>query len=372
MQIIKKYGVIFLVFSLFVIGAFFIYQKLNPKKLPTYLVEAVGFVDGDLIHLNTKYPGRVEKIYVKAGDNIKKGEVLTKLNSQEFLDKLKVINEEIKSKEKELEFASKNLNLTIKEANLNINAKLNEIKALNYQIDTLKAVIKQDKKDLKRIEKLVLQNKAPHHKLELSILKLTKDKNELNALIKKRDILNVALNVAKTNLTKAKTSYLKIKALSNGINALKAKRDEIKTIINELTLKSPINGYVESKIANEGEVIGAGGVVLDLIDPSSFYLKVYVDTLTNDKIRLGQKAEIFLDSDLNSPIPAKVVYISKKAEFTPKEVAVRSDRITRVYEVWLRPLKPDNRLKLGLPAIGVILLDNNKTLPKTLKGLPVL
>ena len=325
-----------------------------------------------MIHLNTKYPGRIERIYVRAGDSIKKGEILAKLQSKEFLDKLKAINEEIKAKENELKFASCDLNLTIKKANLNIRAKQNEINALNYKIDTLKAVIKQDKKDLKRIENLVSQNKAPHHKLELAKLKLTKDKNDLNALIKKRDILNVALKVAIVNLKKAKEGYLKIKALNDGINALKSKREELKTVINELTLKSPINGYVESKIANIGEVIGAGGVVLDLIDPSSFYLKVYVDTLTNDKIKLNQKAEIFLDSDLNSPIPAKVVYISKKAEFTPKEVAVRSDRITRVYEVWLRPLKPDKRLKLGLPAIGVILLDSNKSLPKSLKGLPVL
>ena len=165
MQIIKKYGIILLVLFLFIIGAFFIYEKLNPKKLPPYLVESVGFVDGDLIHLNTKYPGRIEKIYVRAGDSIKKGEILAKLQSKEFLDKLKAINEEIKAKENEFKFAKRDLNLTIKEANLNIKAKQNEIKTLNYQIDTLKAVIKQDKKDLKRIENLVSQNKAPH-KLE--------------------------------------------------------------------------------------------------------------------------------------------------------------------------------------------------------------
>ncbi|EDP74076.1 hypothetical protein HG1285_05325, partial [Hydrogenivirga sp. 128-5-R1-1] len=62
---------------------------------------------------------------------------------------------------------------------------------------------------------------------------------------------------------------------------------------------------------------------------------------------------------------------SKRAEFTPKEVAVKEDRIQRVYAVHLKPIKPNPLLKLGLPAVGVISLDG-KGLPKSLKELPEL
>ena len=85
----------------------------------------------------------------------------------------------------------------------------------------------------------------------------------------------------------------------------------------------------------------------------------------------GGHSSLLLDAYPNKPILAIVSKIAKKAEFTPKEVAVRADRITRVYEIRLKPLKPNPLLKLGIPAIGVVLIGNG-SLPKSLNELPEL
>jgi HlyD family secretion protein len=148
--------------------------------------------------------------------------------------------------------------------------------------------------------------------------------------------------------------------------------ESVEEMINQMKLISPVNGFVEKRISLVGEVVGNGMPVINIVDNSSFYLKVYIDELKNGQVKLNQKASIFLDNELRSAIDAKVVYISNKAEFTPKDVAVREDRITRVYEVWLKPVEKNEYLKLGLPAIGMILIDDTKELPKTLKGLPLL
>ncbi|HHH51886.1 MAG TPA: secretion protein HlyD, partial [Campylobacterales bacterium] len=76
-----------------------------------------------------------------------------------------------------------------------------------------------------------------------------------------------------------------------------------------------------------------------------------------------------LDSNPNIAIKAKVVQIAQKAEFTPKDVSVRSDRIQRVYAVLLKPIKYDPILKLGIPAIGVIGVYGTK-LPNSLDEIP--
>jgi HlyD family secretion protein len=138
-----------------------------------------------------------------------------------------------------------------------------------------------------------------------------------------------------------------------------------------MTLKSSVNGITIEKIANEGEVIGAGMPIATLLDPHSLYLKIFIDTIQNGKIKLGDKAVIFLDAYPDQHIEAKVVRIAQKAEFTPKEVSVRSDRIQRVFAVHLKPLKVDPLLKLGIPAIGVVSLDG-KGLPSSLNEIPVL
>jgi len=366
----KIFGIILVV--LIIIAGIFIYKKLNPPKLPPYLIEAVGFVDGNLIHVNAKYPGRVVKEFVKEGDNVKKGEILALQDTKSLSIKQKALINEINAKKAELNMIKKILPENVKNAKNLYLIKQNALKSLNYEINTLNALISQDKKDLKRFQKLVSKNLDKRHDYEMQKLKVIKDTDTLKALLMKQKILQKEVLIAKNKYLQAKDSLIKIKALNDEIKALEQKQKEIQNAINDMKLISPVNGFVEKRISLSGEVVGAGMSVIDVVDENSFYLKVYIDELDNGKVKLNQKAEIFLDNNLSNPIPAKVVYISKKAEFTPKEVATRSDRITRVYEVWLRPIKSNPYLKLGLPAIGVILIDDKYTLPKSLKGLPIL
>jgi len=362
----------FIIVVLATLGGFAIYQKLNPKQLPPYLIEGIGRINGDLINLNTKYPGRIEKITVNDGDKIKKDEIVAVLKSDEYQKQKEALFHQIQAKEIELNTTKQELNITIQKAKIAISANKSKLKELNYNIKSMILVIAQDKKDTLRIKRLVQKKLTEHHKLEMAELKLITDKNKLKALYQTQKQLIDALNLSKKDLDLAQTKLESLKALAKGIEALKAQESQIKVIINELTIKSPIDGYVDTKIANVGEVIGSGGVIATLINPKSYYLSVFVDEIDNGKIKVGDKSEIFLDNNLNSPIPAKVVSIAQKAEFTPKEVAVRSDRITRVYEVHLKPLKENLLLKLGLPAIGIILIDKTKELPKSMENLPLL
>ncbi len=366
-----KRNLLIVIIGLLVISGVLIYKKLNTKKLPSYLAEAVGVVDGDLIDLNTKYPGRVEFVKVDTGDEVKKNEVVAKIDDREYNAKLEALNDEIRAKQNELNFTKSKIYNQINIARLALKAKKDELNAVNAQIEALKNVIIQDIKDENRLKKLVKEKFEKHHEYEMAVLKRKTDKDKLNALVSKKEALIKSLQIAKQNLNTAVASKENIKALENAINALRANAKEIKIILSELEIKSPINGYVDTKIANKGEVLGAGMPIVYLIDPESLYLKIYVDTIYTGKIKLGDKAEIFLDAYPNRPIKAVVSKIAKKAEFTPKEVAVRADRITRVYEVRLKPLQPNPLLKLGLPATGVILIGNG-SLPKSLDELPEL
>ena len=357
---------------LFVVASFLIYKKLNPPKLPSYLIEGIGKINGDLINLNTKYPGRISKIFIDDGEKIKKNEIIAILDSKEYQEDRKNLIYKIKAKKIEVKKLDKELNNLIKIAQYNLNISNIKLNELNYKIDELKSIIAQDKRDYKRTKKLYQENVTKKHNFEMAQLKLKTDIDKINSLYQNRKALKENIKISQQNLKITQNKLKNLDILSQEIKSLEAEKKKIDIIIDELTIKSPINGFVDEKIANIGEVLPAGGIIATLINPKSYYLSVFVDELNNGKIKLGDKAEIFLDNDLNHPIPAQVVSIAQKAEFTPKEVAVRSDRITRVYEVHLKPLKPNPLLKLGLPAIGIILIDKNKTLPKNLKNLPIL
>ncbi len=385
MQILKKYWIGFFVLILVLIGAYFIYLKLNPKEIPPNLVVGTGRIDGDLININTKYPGRIEKILVDEGDKIKKGQLVAYIKGKEYQAQYKAIEAEIKAKRKEIEAKKIELEITketlpenVKKAKSSLEANESMLEELQKNIDAIKKVVQQDEKDYKRFKNLLKKNLIPEEKVEKIKLKLDTDKDKLNALIEKKNQILASIKAAKSTLKQAEATLKKIEALEkaisalqSGINALKEKENQVKAILDELKIYSPINGYVVDKVANEGEVIGAGMTVITAVNPDDLYLKMFVDTIENGKVKIGDKAEIFLDAYPDRPIPAKVVKIAQKAEFTPKEVAVKEDRIQRVYAVHLKPIKPNPLLKLGLPAIGVITLDG-KGLPKSLKELPEL
>ncbi len=379
----RKYLLGFFLLGLTALAALFIYLKLHPKTLPPYLVAGVGRIDGDLVNINTKYPGRIAKLFVNEGDTIKKGERIAVLESPETEAKKEALSAQIAAKQKALaaqkvalQIQQNSLPQNVKKALAAKEAKSAAKKALMQKIAALRSVVAQDGKDLERLRKLLSQNLVASHKVELAKLKLQTDLAKLRASQEQLAQLQAAINAADATLAQAKSALQKIKALklqiaalSQEIAALQAQKKSIEAVLNEMTIRSPLTGYVVDKVALPGEVVGAGMSIVTAIDPKTLYLKIYVDTLQNGRIHLGDKAEIFLDAYPDDPIPAVVTHIAQKAEFTPKEVEVRSDRIQRVFAVHIRPLKPDSRLKLGLPAIGIISL-NGKELPKSLAALP--
>jgi HlyD family secretion protein len=385
MQILKKYWLAVIIAILLVIAGAMIYKKLHPQSLPSNLVEGTGRMDGDLINLNAKYPGRLENIFVDDDIPVTKGMVVGVLKSKEFEAQYDGLSAQIQAQQKQLEakkieakIADKTIPLLVKKAQAELTSAKASKKALEQKILIQKDVVAQAKRDFRRSKKLFRQKSIDKQAFELAQLKISTEKKKLSAVKAQLIEVKSAVNLAKISLADTQASQQKlssieanISALKDGIKARKASRAQVKAMIDEMTLRSSVNGVTIEKIANPGEVIGAGMPIATLLDPHSLYLKIFIDTIQNGKVKLGDKAVIFLDAYPNKPIKATVVRIAQKAEFTPKEVSVRSDRIQRVFAVHLKPLKVDPLLKLGIPAIGVVSLDG-KGLPNSLNDIPVL
>jgi len=382
-QIMQKYWLGILIALLVIVAGAMIYAKLHPNTLPDNLVQGTGRIDGDLINMNVKYPGRIIRLGVEEGQAVHKDEVIAVLRSDEqeaqkaqIQSQIEAQTLQLSARKIELEMARKTVPQTLVKADANLIIKERQRDELDQMINAQKNLVTQDERDIERIENLYADRLIEKHQLEIAALKLQSDKDQYESLAHKREQLDQAIAISRSDRSDASAAQAKIsameegiKALQSGIDALEASKSQVDAVLTEMQLRSPVTGHVVEKIANEGEVIGSGMSVVTLIDPSSLYLKIFVDTLQNGKIKVGDSAVIFLDADPDKPINAKVVRVEQKAEFTPKEVSVASDRIQRVFAVHLKPISPDSRLKMGLPAVGVVSLDG-KGLPSSLRRLP--
>ena len=120
-------------------------------------------------------------------------------------------------------------------------------------------------------------------------------------------------------------------------------------------VSAPSAGMVSNRLREPGEMLAAGGGVVELVDLNRLYLKVYVPENQIGKIRLGLPAQISTDAFPEHPFAATVSHIAARAEFTPKEVQTPDERVKLVYAVKLSlSSNPQLRLTPGLPADAVI------------------
>ena len=379
----KQYRLGLAILALVLMAGGLILNKLATQKLASNLVQGSGRMDGDLINLNAKYAGRIAQITIQEGQKIAKGDVIALLKSDEY-DAQKAQIEaqimarlnELQAKELELEIAHKTIPETLSKATSNLSIKEHQKKELASSIASQKSVVEQDKRDSERMQNLYDQHLIEKRQVELASLKLKTSNDALSALMQKEAQIHLAIHVAKSEVIEAREHQKNIQILTKGVEALRAtlkaleaSKTQIEAILSEMTLRSPIDGVVVEKIANHGEVVGAGSVIATLLDPNTLYLKIFVDTKQNGNLAVGNDAVIFLDAKPNEPIASKVIRIEQRAEFTPKEVSVPSDRIQRVFALHIKPQNTPMTLKLGLPAVGVVSMDG-QGLPKSLKNVP--
>ncbi|HWF12413.1 MAG TPA: HlyD family efflux transporter periplasmic adaptor subunit [Candidatus Acidoferrales bacterium] len=127
----------------------------------------------------------------------------------------------------------------------------------------------------------------------------------------------------------------------------------------DLTVVAPFSGTVLTRAAEPGEVVQAGTAIVTLLDLSKVYLRGFVPEGNIGKIKVGQPAHVFLDSNPNQSLDGYVLRIDPQATFTPENTYFRDDRVKQVVGVKVQLTQGIGFAKPGMPADGEILTNGN-------------
>jgi len=171
-------------------------------------------------------------------------------------------------------------------------------------------------------------------------------------------------NNAKQRLTEMETGprEQQIRAARARLERAKWELNKIELDIEHSILRTPVSGAVLVKANELGEVVLPGATVATVAATDEVWLKGYIGERDLGAVKLGQKAEITTDTYPGKVYPGIVTFISSRAEFTPKNVQTREERVKQVYRVKITIQNPHQELKIGMPAEGWIVLD--KEAPK--------
>lgn len=273
-----------------------VFFSVLQKKEPQELVaiSGSGTIEVTEIELGSKIAGRVEKVVVEEGEEVNSGKVLVELDHRE-------------------------LDAQLAQARASVNV-------ARTRMDQTRSEWENVGTNLNRIRELYRAGSAT--------------KKELDDLE-----------------TKYKLASDQYKLVSHQYEQSKAALELIRAQLENAVINSPIKGVVLEQNTNPGEVVFPGIALLTLADLSSVWLKIYVKETLLGRVKLGQKAKVKVDSYPEKTFWGKVVHISDKAEFTPKDIQTKEQRVKLVFGVKISLENPDQELKPGMPADAEIVLE---------------
>jgi len=137
------------------------------------------------------------------------------------------------------------------------------------------------------------------------------------------------------------------------LNDLKAMDIQIAKITDQIAkckIYNPINGTVLTKFAEQGEITAFGKPLYKIANLSEMILKMYISETQLSKIKIGEKVTVKIDADDNTnTLAGTISWIASTAEFTPKIIQTKEERVHLVYAVKVK-VKNNGRLKIGMPA----------------------
>ena len=158
---------------------------------------------------------------------------------------------------------------------------------------------------------------------------------------------------------------------TSSVDAAVATVARIDAELQDAQLVAPRDGRVQFLVAQPGEVLGAGGKVLNLVDLSDVYMTFFLPETVAGRVALGTEVRLVLDAAPQYVIPAQVSFVASTAQFTPKTVETASERQKLMFRVKARIdrallAKHLEQVKTGLPGVAWVRLDAQQPWPANL------
>lgn len=165
---------------------------------------------------------------------------------------------------------------------------------------------------------------------------------------KQLDDVNAGLNLVDKQIASIKSQFA---GLAAQVSTYDKQIAQVDKSIQDAVIKNPVRGTVLAKYAEPGEITSYGKPLYRIADLSSLILRVYISGSQLSKVKIGQKVEVRYDTGENSlgKVEGTVTWISPTAEFTPKTIQTREERVNLVYAVKVMVSNTGNLLKIGMP-----------------------
>jgi HlyD family secretion protein len=267
-------------------GGYLYWNGQRGARAPTGFATANGRIEVERVDIAAKLPGRVAEIRVKEGDFVQKGATIAELDTAELRAQLAA-------------------------ANASVERAIANIGRAEAEVAIREAELHLAEVEMRRAAEL--EQRSAGTKAEL-------ERRTAQHLVAKAQILGARAAVADAKAAK---------------DVAEAQVTQIKATLEDSVLRTPVSGRVEYKLVQTGEVIGAGGRVVTILDLTDVFMTIFLPTGDAGRVALESEARVVLDAAPSYVFPAIVSFVAAEAQFTPKAVETANEREKLMYRIKL-------------------------------------
>jgi HlyD family secretion protein len=341
-----------------------------------------GRIEGYQTDVSAKIGGQIAQVAVREGDTVKPNQLLVKINDAELQAQLRAAEAQVRAAQERLQRSRQQLpilqaqleqaNITTQQATEESQGRVLEAKnalaAAQAELVEAQTNFKLAQADQKRTRELFAQGvvtaqqrdrddaqadaaaarvNAARQQVQSAQGRLT----QAQATLRNTPIRAAAAVQIQKQIAQARTD---VAVAQQDVQNAKAQQAEIQANLNYLVVNSPMSGNVITRSVEPGEVVAAGAPLLTIVNLDNLYLRGFIPEGEIGKVKIGQPAQVYLDSFPDRPLAAIVTRVDPKASFTPENIYFKKDRVTQVFGVELTLKNPQGLAKPGMPADGRI------------------
>jgi len=342
--------IIAVVLVIAVLAGVWIWRRAQEDRLPPGIASGNGRIEATEINLSARVPGRLMEVLAAEGDFVKAGQVLARIQTD-------VLDAQLQEAQARL-----------RQAQNAITTAKAQIAARESDKLAAEAVVMQRESEAQAARQRLARTETLSKAKAASMQDLDDDRARSKSAEAATRAAQAQVAAAQAAVEAARAQVLDGEAL---VEAAVATLARVQAEHDDCTLKAPRDGRVQYLITQPGEVLGAGGKVLNLVDLSDVYLTFFLPETLAGKVAIGGEVRLILDAAPQYVIPARVSYVASVAQFTPRTVETASERQKLMFRVKAqidRGLlqKHLEQVKTGLPGVAWVKLDAEAQWPSRL------
>jgi HlyD family secretion protein len=298
------------------------------SKKDDNVIHLNGRIEAPTVDLGPKVPGRVVEVLVREGDRVQAGALLVRLDLGETSIAVEREQAGVRSAQARAE-------------DLEQGSRQSEIAAAQAEVVDRQVAVAGAQKEVERQRFLFSKKVGTEREYDQARITLERARAALNI---SQERLDIAQEGARRNQTRAAAAET---------DRAEAVLKQSVAVAREGEVRAPADGVIVHRLAEPGQLVGAGQAAVTMAFANRLYVRTFIPETQLGKVRMGTPATVTVDAYPNRQFPARITEIASEAEFTPKQVETRSERVNLVFAAkadldrgWREPLVPGQPAQL--------------------------